>query len=135
MKTYILTILLQLLCTTYLSAQKSMTFKKTRQITGTPVLKIGSELEFFADSIKLNGAVLQRTGMIYFKDKYMWYPVILMTSEGEKSVEIGWGTVNDRICKINWDFPQEEQFEMIKIPNKVHPTKNSNVTNSINSTR
>ena len=97
------------------SAQSSMKFKKSKQISVVSFLEMGSILEFYSDKVKLNGNLLEMTGDIRFTTKYMFYPVSIPTSSGVMDAEIGWGTKNDHECIINWGDNTFEQFEMTEV--------------------
>ena len=100
-KSIILTSILFLFLSFQGFSQTKMYFSKGNNMSAVSFLESGSVLAFTSDDVEINGEVLRKSGAIRFTKKYMIYPSIINTSNGESYIDVYWSTTNYD-CIIDW---------------------------------
>ena len=87
-------------------------------------LESGSILAFTSDDVEINGEVLRKSGAIRFTKKYMIYPSIINTSNGQAYIDVYWSLGNSNYdCIIDWGDNTLEQFKLVELDYKAYQKK------------
>ena len=121
-KSIILTSILFLFLSFQGFSQTKMYFSKGNNMSAVSFLESGSVLAFTSDDVEINGEVLRKSGAIRFTKKYMIYPSIINTSNGEAYIDVYWSTTNYD-CIIDWGDNTLEQFKLVELDYKAYKKK------------
>jgi hypothetical protein len=101
-----------------------MYFSKGNNMSAVSFLESGSILAFTSDDVEINGEVLRKSGAIRFTKKYMIYPSIINTSNGEAYIDVYWSLGNSNYdCIIDWGDNTLEQFKLVELDYKAYQKK------------
>jgi hypothetical protein len=104
--------------------ENQMCFLKGNNISAVSFLESGSILAFTSEDVEINGVVLRKSGAIRFTSKYMIYPSIITTSNGQANVDVYWSLGNSNYdCIIDWGNNVLEQFKLVEIDYKTYQKK------------
>lgn len=123
-KSIILTSILFLFLSFQGFSQTKMYFSKGNNMSAVSFLESGSILAFTSDDVEINGEVLRKSGAIRFTKKYMIYPSIINTSNGEAYIDVYWSLGNSNYdCIIDWGDNTLEQFKLVELDYKAYQKK------------
>ena len=123
-KSIILTSILFLFLSFQAISQTKMYFSKGNNMSAVSFLESGSILAFTSDDVEINGEVLGKSGEIRFTKKYMIYPSIINTSNGQAYIDVYWSLGNSNYdCIIDWGDNTLEQFKLVELDYKAYQKK------------